>query len=97
MSEINHDRVERAFGLDSVGRTSTARAAHDTAVERGEDHGDHTTLAQRLVLESADGLRLASQLVAEQNAAASVWRHADELKVLSEAWAALASDRRPLD
>lgn len=83
---------------NNCGRLDAADA--DSAAMRGrfavrrQSRGDQEALAHGLLLESIEGLKLASELVADQQARASLRRHVDELTALLDAWAADASATR---
>lgn len=55
---------------------------------------DDVALARGLLLESTDGLRLVSELVADQELRVRLTRHVEELADLSEAWSTVASGSR---
>lgn len=74
-----------------------ANAADGAACEFRDDHGARDALAQGLLSESVDGIRLASELVADRNAGANLSRLADELTALSAGCAPVASESRVLD
>lgn len=94
MHETSHNHVEHVFGAGNVARPSTAQAAHNTAQQLREDQRGNDALAQGLLLESADALTLASELVADQNTRANLRGHAAELTALSEVWSPPPSETR---
>lgn len=55
---------------------------------------DDVGLARALLLESADGLRLVSEMVADQQLRVRLTRHVEELTDLSEAWSPVGSGTR---
>lgn len=88
LPDSDRNSLEAALGGADAGHASPANVAPCGAQSLdAKGHDDARTRTRALVLESADGLMLASELVADETARASLTRYADELVAWSEACA----------
>ena len=89
LPDSSRDRAKAFFGGADLGPASHANVAPGGAQSVDAERDDDARM-RALVLESADGLMLASELAGDETARASLRRHADERVAWSEAYVPLS-------